>query len=131
MPEKTGQNQPDVAHAPAKSLAVGAVTGVVNGMFGGGGGLVLVPLLKKVLKLPIKVAHASAIGITIMMSLMTLGVYLTGGVVTLGDAIWFMVGGAVGGFFGAKFLKKIPKKLLKKGFALFLLYSAVRMMFFG
>ena len=41
----------------------GAV-GFVNGFFGGGGGMLLVPLLEKAMKCPVKKSHATAIAIS-------------------------------------------------------------------
>ena len=44
-----------------KRLTAGALTGAVNGLFGGGGGMIAVPLLGKMLGYEDKEAHATAI----------------------------------------------------------------------
>ena len=109
----------------------GTASGVINGFFGGGGGLILVPLLKRYVKLPVKQAHATCVAIAAMMSVVTGIVYLARGAVSFGDASWYMVGGAVGGVAGGVLLGKIPKTWLRRIFGAFLVYSAVRMVFGG
>ena len=42
-------------------IAVGAITGLVNGFFGGGGGMIVVPMLTLLVNLQEKKAHATAI----------------------------------------------------------------------
>ena len=114
-----------------KSAASGSASGIINGFFGGGGGLILVPLLKRFVKLPVKKAHATCVIIAGMMSVVTAIVYLAKGAVSFGDAWPYMIGGAAGGLLGGVLLDKIPQKWLRRIFGLFLIYSAVRMLFHG
>ncbi len=114
-----------------KSAGTGVSAGIVNGFFGGGGGLIIVPLLKRFVKIEIKVSHATAIAIAVMMSIATGIVYLSKGAVSFNDAKFYMIGGAAGGIIGGLLLGKIPKAALRKIFAVFLVFSAVRMLFFG
>lgn len=109
----------------------GVAAGMINGFFGGGGGLVLVPLLKRFVGLHIKKAHATCVAIAAMMSIVTATVYLMQGAVTFGDAGWYMVGGAIGGLGGGVLLGKISKEWLRRIFGVFLVYSAVRMVWGG
>ena len=46
----------------------GAAAGVVNGLFGAGGGMVLVPLLIRGGKLPDQTAYASSIAIIVLLA---------------------------------------------------------------
>ncbi|NLT58565.1 MAG: sulfite exporter TauE/SafE family protein [Clostridiales bacterium] len=105
----------------------GFVGGLVNGLFGGGGGLLLVPMLRRVAGLGVHQSHATAILTTFCLSIVSLVVYLFQGNIDWGYALPLAVGGAAGGAVGALWLKKIPARWLKKGFALFLLFSAWRM----
>ena len=114
-----------------KSAASGSASGIINGFFGGGGGLILVPLLKRFVNLPVKKAHATCVIIAGMMSVVTAIVYLAKGAVHFHDAWFYMIGGAVGGVVGALLLDRIPQKWLRRIFGLFLIYSAVRMLFYG
>ena len=110
-----------------KRALPGFAAGFINGLFGGGGGLLLVPLLRRVAKLETHQSHATAIITTLCLSVVSLSVYLFRSSIDWGYALPLAVGGAAGGAAGALWLKKIPVKLLRKGFALFLLFSAWRM----
>ena len=58
---------------------LGGAVGFINGFFGGGGGMVLVPLLEKVLGCPVKKSHATAIAIILPVSLAGAITYIISG----------------------------------------------------
>ena len=62
-----------------KAVLCGLLTGAVNGLFGGGGGMVVVPLLKNLLGYDEKRAHATAILIIAPVSAASLITYIFGG----------------------------------------------------
>lgn len=109
-------------------VLIGVLCGAVNGFFGGGAGLLLVPLLG-LYGLDIKHSHATSVAITLPMSVVSLCVYLfCGGIQT--EHIWlYLIGGSIGGVIGAFLLKKAPPKFIKILFSLFMIFSAVRMWF--
>ncbi len=109
-------------------IGIGLLAGAVNGFFGGGAGLVLVPLLKHAVHVEAKCAHATSVAVTFVLSIATFAVYLFGGAFAKLENIWvFVIASTVGGLLGGFALKKIPKKALKIIFSLFLVYSGVRM----
>lgn len=110
-----------------KRARPGFVAGMVNGLFGGGGGLLLVPMLRHLSHLECHKAHATAIVTTACLSAVSLVVYLNRGVIDWSLALPLAAGGAVGSAAGAFWLNRVPTRLLAKGFALFLLFSAWRM----
>ena len=110
-----------------KRALPGFVSGMVNGLFGGGGGLLLVPMLRHLSHLECHKAHATAIVTTACLSAVSLVVYLNRGVIDWSLALPLAAGGAVGSAAGAFWLNRVPTRLLAKGFALFLLFSAWRM----
>ena len=56
-----------------KNSIIGAFTGFVNGLFGSGGGTLLVPILNNILKVEEHKSHATALAIIIfLMRLMNL-----------------------------------------------------------
>ena len=59
----------------------GAVIGFLNGFFGGGGGMVCVPILEKVLGLDSKHSHATAIAVIFPLSLISAFIYVINGVI--------------------------------------------------
>lgn len=112
----------------SKLLAIGTLAGAINGFFGGGAGLILVPLLKKVCGQEAKSAHATSVAVTFVLSIATFIVYLLRGSFSQVENLWFfIIGSTVGGALGGFALKKIPRKALKIIFSLFLIYSGVRM----
>ena len=104
----------------------GALAGAVNGLFGTGGGILLVPLLLRVHKLPAKKAFATSLAVILPLSAVTLVVYLQQ---TSPDwqAAWpYLLGGAAGGFAAGKWLKRLPVLWLRRLFGVLLVVAGVR-----
>ena len=110
----------------AKMTAAGIVTGAVNGAFGGGGGMVVVPLLQAGGRQPL-VAHATAILIILPVCLASAIVYLAGGWF---DAELFLavgIGVLAGGALGANLLGAITPAAATLVFAAVMFAAGVRM----
>lgn len=110
-------------------LGVGALGGFINGFFGGGGGMVIVPMLIGLLKYERKKAHASCIAVVLPMAAAGGLVYALGGKV---DFIKLLpVGGGVllGGITGALLLKKIKPELLNYVFCAIMALAGLKMLF--
>lgn len=107
----------------------GMAAGAVNGFFGGGAGLLLVPLLKRACRVPIKETHATSVAVIFVLSVVTVTVYiLRGQLPGFFSLLPFIIGGALGGAAGGIFMKRIPKKLLKLIFASFMILAGGRML---
>ena len=119
----------DVIRKHFKEILIGISTGILNGLFGAGGGSVVVPAMEKFLNIDEKKSHATAIAIVLMMSLVSSATYIYNGFFNL--RIWALVsiGGIVGGFVGAKLLGKISKKWLKILFGSVIIITATKMIF--
>jgi len=104
----------------------GAAAGLVNGLFGGGGGMVLLPLLNRWSGLDPRAAFATCVAIILPMSCISAAVYLwqtRPGFLLL---LPYLAGGLAGGFLGGVTFGKVPVRALKIIFGLFLLYAGVR-----
>lgn len=112
-----------------KELSIGFATGILNGLFGAGGGSVLVPLMEKFLAVEEHKAHATAIPVILIMSIVSSFLYLQRGFFDFNLWLFVSIGGLAGGFVGAKLLKKVPKKWLKVGFGAVICVTAVKMIF--
>ncbi len=112
-----------------KLLLLGLVTGIINGIFGSGGGMVIVPALVFLVGLKDYKAHATAISIILPISIISTIIYFFNSTIPLKLSLYVMGGGLVGSFIGAKFLKKIPANVLRKVFGLIIIYTAIRMIF--
>ncbi len=110
-----------------KTFLYGISTGVVNALFGAGGGLVAVSAFKSQ-GLNQRNAQACAISVILPLCIVSATVYAMRGYYNISDALPYLPFGLVGAFFGAKLLKKLPDKLLKKIFALFMIYTGIRML---
>ena len=109
-------------------LITGAIIGFVNGFWGGGGGMICVPLLHNIIKLPEKKAHATTLLIMLPLSISSLVVYLFKGNLPILDAIKIGVGFVVGGVIGANILKKISNKWLGYVFSIIIIVGGIKML---
>ena len=108
-----------------------AFVGFVNGFFGGGGGMLLVPMLEKVLKVPVKKSHATAIAIILPVSVAGAITYLISGYFALAPFLGVSGGCVAGGVAGALLLKKLPSGAVGVAFSLIMIGVAVKLIFFG
>lgn len=109
------------------SWICGAMAGVVNGLFGAGGGMVLIPLLRKLTDLEEKEIFACSVAVILPLSAVTLGMYfLNGGGIT-SQGIPYIIGGALGGIGAGILLKKIKAKWLHRLLGAFILYGGLRL----
>ena len=104
-----------------------ALTGVLNGLFGAGGGIAAVPLLKAG-GLEQKKAHATSLAVILPLAVTSAVSYLAQGTISAEEALPYLPGGFLGACAGALLMKKIPALWLRRVFALFLIYAAVRLL---
>lgn len=107
----------------------GAVTGAVNGVFGGGGGMIAVPLLNGVLNKPTSVSHATAILVILPISLASGIIYLINGYFQSELFIAVGIGVLFGGFLGAELLKKLSAKTITLIFAVIMFAAGIKLIF--
>ena len=110
-----------------KYAVSGAFAGAVNGFFGAGGGMVLIPLLTRWAKLEDKKAFATSVSIILPLSIVSAVVYiLRAGLTSAAELLPYMLGGLIGGYAGGRVFGKVPTGLLKKLLALFIIYGGLR-----
>ncbi|WP_429083287.1 sulfite exporter TauE/SafE family protein [Brassicibacter mesophilus] len=112
-----------------KILFIGFVTGIVNGLFGSGGGTIVVPAMIFLLGVEDHKAHATAISIILPLTIISTYIYFRHGILDLRPALLVTIGGVLGSFIGAKLLNKIPCNILRKIFGVFMIIAAIRMVF--
>lgn len=86
-----------------KKWVAGLITGACNGLFGGGGGMVAVPLLERICSMPAPHAHANAISIILPLSAVTGAVYALQGTVDW-DVLAFIAPALTAGSIAGAFL---------------------------
>jgi len=109
-----------------KALVAGAAAGLINGTFGAGGGMLLVPLLASWLKLDEKKALATCVAVILPISALSGGIYVAKH--GLEDVnIWpFLIGGLIGGLIAGWTFGKVKSIWLRRAFALFVIYGGIR-----
>lgn len=112
-----------------KGLTTGFLTGIANGLFGGGGGMVAVPLLNKTCDYTQKEAHATAIFVIAPICAVTAVVYIICGYAKSYIIIPTSIGTVFGGLIGALLLNKINKKFINYIFITLMLIAGVKMLF--
>lgn len=109
-----------------KYAVSGALAGVANGFFGAGGGMFLVPLFCRWVKLEDKKAFATSLAVIMPLSIISGVVYLIKGGLDVRGAVPYLIGGLVGGIVGGLVFKKMSARLLRRALALFIIYGGVR-----
>lgn len=112
----------------AGKIFCGAATGAANGIFGGGGGMIAVPLLRS-LGLSEKRAHATAISVILPVSLLSFILYAIRGFFDFKIALPTALGGFAGGFLGAKLLSVLPEKIVFLVFTSLQLFAGLWLVF--
>lgn len=109
-------------------IAVGVVAGVAAGMFGIGGGLIIVPALVLLYRLSQHAAVGTSLG-AILLPVGALGawVYWKNGNLNLRYSLLIAAGLLVGGFLGAKLVEPISDVTLRRMFGGFLLLVSIKM----
>lgn len=112
-----------------KKIIIGILAGVTCGLFGTGGGMILVPTFVYMLKIEPKKARATSLCCMLAMVIASSIFYYKNNYIDWQSGVLCAVGGIVGGYLGAKFLKKIPDYILKIIFICFLIYASYSLIF--
>lgn len=129
MPQPAPSVTPVAAPAPGlvKAAVVGAVAGFMSGLFGVGGGILLVPALVIVLSLGQKLANGTSLAAVLPIAMSSLLGY------AIEDKVdWPVAGllslGAIGGaVVGTHILHRLPQRAVGWAFVLVLTVTAVRL----
>lgn len=110
-----------------KSVFIGLITGFANGLFGSGGGTIVVPCLQKIMGIETHKSHATAIAIILPLSILSAFIYLGKFEILWNEVLFVSIGGIAGGYVGAKMLNKISGKWLHRIFGICMIAAAMRM----
>lgn len=108
----------------------GVITGFLNGLFGGGGGMIAVPSFIILIGVEPKKAHATAIALILPVTAISAAVYIFKGYFDFSLDLPVTLGVACGGVAGALLLKKASNAFLIKLFAAVMLAAGVKLLFF-
>lgn len=109
-----------------KTALAGSIAGAINGLFGAGGGMVLVPLLTAMTDLEEDDVFPASVSIIFPICLISLSIYSTASPLPFGEALPYLVGGLAGGVIAGKTENKIPVKWLHRILGVMILWGGIR-----
>ena len=104
----------------------GLCAGAVNGLFGAGGGMVLVPLLTKLTDLEEQEVFPSSVSIILPICFVSLSMSLNLQTFDWNKSIPYLLGSGIGGLLAGLFGKKIPTLWLHRALGILILWGGVR-----
>lgn len=109
-------------------IAIGIFAGILSGVFGIGGGVVIVPSLIIIAGLTPIVATGTSLG-ALLLPVGALGAweYYRRGDLRIGASLWIALGLFAGAWLGARLAQHLTPNQLRKAFAVFLVIIAGRM----
>ena len=109
-------------------VMMGLVAGALSGIFGIGGGIILIPAMIFLLGLTQHQAQGTTLAVMIPpIGLLAAWKYWQAGNVKIGIAAFICLGFFVGGLLGATFAQQVPDPVLKKLFGAFLFVVSLTM----
>jgi len=109
---------------------IGLISGITSGLFGVGGGIVMVPAMMFAMNVPIKTAIGTSLAVIIPTALVGSYKHYTQGNLDLKLALAITPMAILGGFGGAWLTTHISADNLKRTFGGFLVLVGVRLLFF-
>jgi uncharacterized membrane protein YfcA len=101
-------------------VAIGLTAGVFSALFGVGGGIVAVPLLILLVRLPARVATATSLGAIAITALAGVVAYGLRGEVSVGYALLVGIPASAGALLGTSLQQRLTTATITYGFALLL-----------
>ena len=111
-----------------RTALAGFAAGITNGLLGAGGGMIVVPMLKKS-GLSTACSHATSIAVIFPICAVSTALYFFQGNLEFQAALPYLPGTLAGSFLGAKLLPRLNETVLRRLFALLMLWAAWRMLF--
>jgi uncharacterized membrane protein YfcA len=112
----------------ARAVAVGVVAGFLSGLFGVGGGILIVPALVVLMHMDQRPAHGTSLAAVLPIALSSTLGYALGGKVDWPVAALLAAGAVGGAVAGTHALRIVPQRALALAFAGLLAVTAVRLL---
>ena len=108
------------------AILAGLGAGAVNGLFGAGGGMVLVPLLSLLTPLEDTEIFSASIAIILPICIVSLTATAISGEIAWAASVPYLFGSAAGGLAAGLWGQKIPAKWLHRGLGILILWGGIR-----
>jgi len=126
--EPAGAAKSDKALASRRIVVaaiIGLLAGFLAGMFGVGGGILIVPALVLVLGVKQRLAHGTSLAAIIPIAVVGVVGYAAAGSVDWVAAVILAAGSALGAIAGTHGLQRLPQRALRLAFSVFLIANAI------
>jgi len=104
----------------------GICAGAINGLFGAGGGMVLVPLLGWLTDIEDDAVFPASVSIILPVSLVSLSVTFQSNNMPWNIALPYLLGSAGGGILAGLFGKSIPTKWLHRALGILIIWGGIQ-----
>ncbi len=113
-------------------VVIGLSAGVLSGMFGVGGGLIIVPALVFFIGMTQHEAQGTSLGLMLLpIGFLAAWNYYKSGNLDVKAGLIIALAFVIGGYFGSKYALGIDDVMLKKIFGVFMLVVALKLIFFS
>ena len=109
-----------------KCALSGGIAGFINGFFGGGGGMLLVPMLAGLDELEERETFATSLSVTLPLSIISASIYMWRQDITITSLLPFLIGGIPGAVIAGLTFKKIPTKLLRRLMGILIILGGIK-----
>lgn len=110
-------------------LLIGLAAGVLSGLVGVGGGLIIVPALVFILGYTQHQAQGTSLGLLLLpVGILAVMNYYNKGQIDVKVVLVMSIAFVLGGWLGSKLALRLPEDTVKKIFAIFLFYSAFKLL---
>ena len=109
-------------------LAIGLAAGLASGILGIGGGIIIIPALVYILDYSQKQAQGTSLGLLLPpVGLLALLNYYNAGYVNLKAAGLMIITFVIGSYLSSKFAVSLPEHIIKKAFAVFMMFYSIKL----
>jgi uncharacterized membrane protein YfcA len=111
-----------------KKFCSGFLIGIINIVLGAGGGMLTVPLYKR-MNMSQKQAQINAVATILPITIVSAFIYIKNGDVKISDSYIYLVPGLIGSVIGTFVIKKISNNILSIFFSIFMIWAGLRLLF--
>ena len=109
-----------------KTALAGSAAGVINGLFGAGGGMILVPLLTAATDLDENQVFPASVSIILPICIVSLMLSTPQSGIPIQIALPYLLGSIPGGLLAGLLEGRIPVKWLHRGLGILILWGGIR-----
>lgn len=111
------------------TFVIGLAAGIFGGLIGGGGGVIMIPLMVGILKLDQLKAHGISLVALVFTGFVGAAVYAYNGSVDVTASLLMAATGIITARYGAYFANSLSEWKLKRSFGVFLMFVSISLLF--